>query len=219
MKHEEDDLSHLVKDDGTSLHDSLHQNFEKVYNSMQEHHGVYESRDSTLQDEKDKYGDSHKQMGVTEHSDPTQSVRKQETKMGDINNLQIKQTNQVNDNEEGKSQLSSQHEVLIETAGETDELREKQRQENQELMKKVDIKKLIKQYKAKGDTTENKTVVAAAKTALKKDKVNKVDAKVKPKAKAKQAILSEETEDLIAEAESALKTTGISSASNTLKPN
>ena len=70
---------------GVDLFASTHKNFEKIYGSLQS--GFGEVRDSHINDDKAKFGLNNKAMGAETHRDASEAVRKQETKMGNLQNV------------------------------------------------------------------------------------------------------------------------------------
>jgi hypothetical protein len=71
----------IIKDD-TNVADSPHKNFDKIFNSMS-HIGDGSLSDSTIHEEKERMGENLKAMGQAEDSRHGQSVRKEDTKMGE----------------------------------------------------------------------------------------------------------------------------------------
>ena len=69
-------------DSGTSIFQSSKKNFEKIYNQLQS--GFGSIQDSTIHEEIQKYGGNNKQMGAESHRESTASVRKENTKMGNL---------------------------------------------------------------------------------------------------------------------------------------
>jgi hypothetical protein len=94
----------------TNLKNSAKKNFDAIYDSM--NHGTKLVVNSNLQDEKDKLGKT--ELGSMQVRGSTEDVRREKSKMGTMNSLQVEE--------------STGMEVISEE-------KEKQRKENQELLK------------------------------------------------------------------------------------
>jgi hypothetical protein len=80
---------HLFQDK-TNMQASPKENFRRIYDSM--FHGSGSVSYSSIHDERIKMGDNLKAMGKMTHRSSTESVRKVETRMGNIKDLQIEDT-------------------------------------------------------------------------------------------------------------------------------
>ena len=91
-----EDKTDLQQEIGTNLFSSTHQNFDKIYNALQSNYG--DVKDSHFDEEKNKYGSDLKAMGGEKHKEVTEGVRKQETQMGNLQNVQLDSAAQPSQN-------------------------------------------------------------------------------------------------------------------------
>ena len=85
LTHSSDSIHGL--NDKSNLHQSPKKNFEAIFNSMNK--GTKVIKDSSLAEEKKKFGDNLKEMGKMSHKGANEDVRKEQTKMGNMNNVQV----------------------------------------------------------------------------------------------------------------------------------
>lgn len=77
------------------LSQSSKKNFQKIFNSMTK--GDAALKDSSIHDSRKEMGDNLKEMGkMKQHRNPTEKVRKTETKVGNLNSLQLDSGEHVN---------------------------------------------------------------------------------------------------------------------------
>ena len=80
-QHDKTDDVHLIKDN-TSLGNSVHKNFNIIYDSLKDV-GNGKLINSNLHETRKELGDDLKAMGTTSKSNSHERVRKEETKMGE----------------------------------------------------------------------------------------------------------------------------------------
>lgn len=73
--------------DNTRLTNSVHKNFDTIFESM--YHGSKETGFSTIDDERKRMGGDLKAMGKMSHSGAVEDVRKKNTRMGNIKDVQL----------------------------------------------------------------------------------------------------------------------------------
>lgn len=123
--------------------------------------GTKEIKDSSLEEEKKKFGENLKEMGKMSHRGANESVRKEATKMGHNNNVQV------------EAELGSEAEVSqASESGEQAPVDEAQ--ENKELLKKIDLDGMFKKIKS------NSTTNTAQKKTKKKGEAPPKKAATKP---------------------------------------
>ena len=80
--------------DHTKLTNSVHKNFDTIFDSM--YHGSAVTGFSTIHDERIKLGSNLKAMGKMSHKGGVEDVRKQGTRMGNIKDVQIDSDQEIN---------------------------------------------------------------------------------------------------------------------------
>ena len=80
--------------DHTKLTNSVHKNFDTIFDSM--YHGSAVTSFSTIHDERIKMGSNLKAMGKMTHKGGVDDVRKQQTRMGNIKDVQLDSDQQIN---------------------------------------------------------------------------------------------------------------------------
>lgn len=82
-----EDKTDLTEGLPTNLFQSTHKNFDVIYNALQQNYG--EVKDSHIDEDRKKFGNDLKAMGGEMHKESTEAVRKQETRMGNLQNVQL----------------------------------------------------------------------------------------------------------------------------------
>lgn len=127
------------------LSESSKKNFHKIFNWMKK--GDAALKNSSIHDSRKEMGNLKEMGKMKQHRNPTAKVRKTETKVGNLNSLQLDSGEHVN--------LGSVEKAVGDEVGETANAKEyeealatisAQNTENQELLKSIDIDGMIKKY-------------------------------------------------------------------------
>ena len=118
-------------DIGTSLYKSPKKNFELIYNSM--YHGEPVGHED-LAKTRQKTGEKNKEMGKMSHNNAVESNHNKEFKKGDLNHVQLDEGEDINLSSVEEAKKDGQK-ILAQQGAKSSE--------NQELLKKIDIKKMF----------------------------------------------------------------------------
>ena len=160
IEHQRRDITdkqvHLFQDD-SDLNSSVHKNYNTIYNTM--YKGTTEMKHSSIEEERAKQPENIKDMGKMSHRDSNESVRKQETQVGNLSHVQAESQINLGTVEEAIAQsrtVSKSH---------LDDLKKKIAAKVEKGQQEINKQKQSKKQKEE-DTSETNELLFEAQQAL-----------------------------------------------------